>query len=211
MVSIILPFVRVEGAARCMDAISRNSGDVVYEVLAEEDKHHIGCNPMVNRLVDKSKFDIVCFVHDDSIPQKNFLENAYRSMRAFPGGYGCVGFNDMVHDIDAPCTHWMIHKKMLKYFPDGVFYSEDYIHTRVDLELKEVCKSVGRYKWDKYARIKHMTPFYYKIDLDASYKRCYSAESIRKDRATFIKRREAQNAKWADPKIARVRKRRDVK
>ena len=210
MISVILPFTRIEGAARCLDAVSRNSGDVIYEVLAEEDKHRIGCNPMVNRLVDKSKFDIVCFVHDDSVPQKDFLFKAHRTMLEFPGQYGCVGFNDMIHDVDAPCTHWMIHKKMLRYFPDGVFYSEDYIHTRVDLELKEVCKAVGRYKWDKYARIKHLSPFYYKIGLDDLHKDRYSPDSLRHDRDTYKKRRAAQKANWSECRVAKKEKCRDV-
>jgi len=199
VISIILPFTRIEGAARCLDAVSKNAGDVIYEVVAEEDKDGIGCPAMVNRLVDKSKFDIVCFVHDDSVPQKGFLFNAFQTMGGFRDGYGCVGFNDLVHDESGPCTHWMIHKKMIKYFPDKVFQSEDYIHTRSDLELKEVCRAVGRYKWDKTAKIKHMTPFYYPISMDATYNRCYSADAVRHDRAMFKKRREEQNANWEIP------------
>lgn len=199
MISIILPFTREEGAARCVHAISKNSGDVVYEVIAEEDENRIGCNPMVNRLVDKSNFDIVCFVHDDSIPQKDFLFNALQTMTEFVDGYGCVGFNDLVHNQDGPCTHWMIHKRMLKYFSDGVFYSEDYIHTKVDLELKEVCKAVGRYRWNKDAKIKHITPFHFAIGLDELSKACYSPETLKHDNETYKRRRTEQKATWADP------------
>ena len=200
MISVILPFTRVEGAARCMDAISKNAGRVAYEVLAEEDNARIGTNPMVNRLVDKSRFDIICFVHDDSVPQKDFLFNALQTMKKFADGYGCVGFNDFVHGEDGPCTHWMIHKKMLKYFPDGVFYSEDYIHTKVDLELKEVCKAVGKYKWDKDAKIKHITPFHFAIHLDEISKKCYSPETLKHDNETYKRRRKEQKANWAGSK-----------
>jgi hypothetical protein len=209
MISVILPFTRVEGAAKCMDAISRNSSNVIYEVVAEQDEDGIGCNPMVNKLVSKSRFDIVCFVHDDSVPQKDFLFNALQTMTEFPDGYGCVGFNDLVHGEDGPCTHWMIHKKMIKYFPDKVFYSEDYIHTKVDLELKEVCRAVGRYKWNKNAKIKHVTPFHFAVELDELSRACYSLEAVRHDNATYKRRRKEQGANWADPNLKKLKKQRD--
>jgi hypothetical protein len=116
----------------------RNCGKIPFEVVAEEDVSRIGTNPMVNKLVKKSKYDLVCFLHDDSVPQGGFLDEAVRVMNTFPAGVGIVGFNDGIQDEDGPCTHWLAHKKMLKFFPDVVFYSEDYIHTRVDVELKEV-------------------------------------------------------------------------
>ena len=203
MISVILPFTRIEGAARCLDAVSRNSGNVTYEVVAEEDKERIGCNPMVNRLIERAKFNLICFVHDDSVPQKDFLYIAYKTMGRFRDGYGCVGFNDLIHDEDGPCTHWLIHKKMLKYFPDGVFYSEDYIHTRCDLELKEVCKAAGRYRWESRAKIKHITPFHYPIGLDELNLRCYNTESLKHDRDTYLRRRKEQGANWDIPKKRR--------
>jgi hypothetical protein len=209
MITVILPFTRPIGAAKCMDAIYRNSGDVVYELLAEEDKKRIGTNPMVNNLVRKSKFDIICFMHDDSVPRKDFLVNAYNTMGEFADGYGCVGFNDLIHDEDGPSTHWLIHKKMLRYFPDGVFYSEDYIHTRCDLELKEVCKAVGRYQWDENAKVKHVTPFYYALQLDELSKTCYSPEALKHDKKTYLRRRAEQGANWSTKQLKGQKKQRD--
>lgn len=197
MVSIILPWVRQNGFKRCLTAVVKHHGKIPVEIVQEEDVERIGCNPMVNYLVGLSKYEIVCFLHDDSEPQPGFLENAVAHMRNFKDGWGCVGFNDMVHDKTGPCTHWMIHKKMLKYFPDGVFYSEDYVHTRVDLELKEVSKAAGRYKWAENAKIKHLNPINYKnIKRDATALRCYDHEALAQDRKTYIRRRVEQGSVW---------------
>lgn len=204
MVSIILPWVRKDGYHRCLSAIFDSVGNgTAFEVVSEKDVG-IGCNPMVNKLVRKAKFDIVCFMHDDSEPQPGFLEAALKVMKSFPEGVGCVGFNDLMYDDSGPCTHWMIHKKMLKYFPDGVFYSEEYIHTRVDLELKEVCKAVGRYKWAKNAKVIHRNPIWdKKIYRDATARRCYDHKNLAKDRKTYIRRRNEQGGQWAEARNPR--------
>jgi hypothetical protein len=195
MISIILPYIRDEGKQRCVDAIFEHPIKVGYEILSEKDVHRIGCNPMVNRLVRRSLFDVVCFLHDDSVPLRGFLDEAYRLMCKFDGGWGCVGFNDLFHDKDGPPTHWMIHKRMLRYFPDGVFYSEDYIHTRVDQELKDVCEDAGRYVWAKDAKIRHMNPIYVPGGRDRTHKRCYSDDSVKHDTLVYEKRKSLRRGR----------------
>jgi len=198
MISIILPWVREDGYSRCVSAVfdSVETG-TTFEIVAEKDVDLIGCNPMVNRLVEKAKYDIICFLHDDSEPQRRFLENAIEVMEDFPDGWGCVGFNDLIHNSDGPCTHWMIHKKMLRYFPDGVFYSEDYVHTRVDLELKQVCKAAERYRWAEKAKIRHLNPIHNRdVKRDEVALRCYSRENLRHDAEVYERRRREQGRKW---------------
>jgi hypothetical protein len=202
MVSIIIPWVRKAGFNRCVSAIfDAVKNGTTFEIVSEQDVGGIGCNPMVNKLIERAKYPIVCFLHDDSSPLPGFLESALKAMKEFPGGVGCVGFNDLVHGSDGPCTHWMIHKGMLEHFPDGVFYSEDYIHTRVDLELKEVCKAVGRYKWVEDAKIKHLNPIYCKkISRDSVALRCYDRKALKHDKETYIRRRKEQGEVWGEPK-----------
>jgi len=77
VVSIILPWVRSNGYRRCVSAVLRSVElGTKFEIIAEEDVDRIGCNPMVNKLVEKTKYPIVCFLHDDSVPQIGLLENA---------------------------------------------------------------------------------------------------------------------------------------
>jgi hypothetical protein len=174
----------------------RNCGKIPFEVVAEEDVSRIGTNPMVNKLVKKSKYDLVCFLHDDSVPQGGFLDEAVRVMNTFPAGWGIVGFNDGIQDEDGPCTHWLAHKKMLKFFPDVVFYSEDYIHTRVDVELKEVAKAINRYKWAENARVDHLSPIHVKgIRRDRTLNRCYDKRAIKRDEETYQRRKRERVGK----------------
>ena len=118
-------------------------------------------------------------------------------MEKFDGGWGCVCFNDMIHKEDGPCTHWMIHKNMLRYFPDGVFYSEQYIHTRVDFELKQVCIAAKRYRWAENAKVKHLNPIYIaSIKRDDFSKKCYDSYALAHDFKTYSRRRREQGNVW---------------
>ena len=197
MISIILPWVRKDGYNRCVSAVfDAVEKGTAFEIVAEQDVELAGCNPMVNRLVARSKYPVVCFLHDDSEPLKGFLENALAVMKTFDGGWGCVGFNDLVHGEDGPCTHWMIHKKMLRFFPDGVFYSEDYVHSRVDQELKDISAENNRYKWAENAKIIHHS----RVNKGAKHMdflsfRCYGKVNTEHDRKIYEKRKAERNSR----------------
>jgi len=189
VVSIIIPYVRWDGYERCLNAIFKNAGDVEFEVVSEEDVDRIGCPKMVNFLVRKSKYDLVCFMHDDSVPKPGFLEQALKVMQTFDRGWGCVGLNDKVYGPEGPCTHWLIHKKMLQYFPDG-FACEDYRHTRWDRELQDVCTKHGRYKWAEYAVVGHRNPYVCPgAHFDETFLYGYNADNLKHDAEVYEKRR----------------------
>jgi hypothetical protein len=203
MVSIIIPWVRVDGFNRCIDALfesfyrgTKFLYSQRFEVVAEKDFDLIGCNPMVNKLVKRSKYPIVCFLHDDSEPQKGFLEAALAEMAKFDGGWGGIGLNDLQHGPDGPPTHWMIHKNMLRYFPDGVFYSEEYIHTRVDRELKDICVENGRWRWAEDAKVVHHSRVNKgRKHFDDLVLRCYGKKNIEHDRMVYERRKGERDAR----------------
>jgi len=140
MISIIIPVIRPEKAARCIEAISKEykftcSSSVEYsfdfiaeqchfEIIAEEDKDHVGCPAMVKKLVDKARGDTIMFLGDDTIPQPGFLRSAIIAMDKLPDGWGVVGLNTQ---DDRPGVgfndhaHWMASKKMLKHIPEANF------------------------------------------------------------------------------------------
>jgi hypothetical protein len=193
LVSIIIPYTRFDGLNVCLEHVYKNCWGVKFEVVTEYDFNLMGCNPMVNILVERSKYDLVCFLHDDSEPQAGFLDKSVSEMAKFDGGYGCVGFNDLINGENGPCTHWLIHKKMIDHFKDGVFYSEQYVHTKVDMELKETCESAGRYTWAENAIILHRNPIHFKVKRDDLHRSCYNKENIDHDKKVYESRKCESN------------------
>ena len=94
-VSIIIPVIRPEKAARCISMIRENAGDGInYEIVSSVDEDRMGAPKMVKELVAQTKYDLVCFLGDDTLPQKDFLKNAVLEMNQFEGRWGLVGLND---------------------------------------------------------------------------------------------------------------------
>lgn len=148
LISIIIPVIRPDKAARCCNAIIENSGipRSQYEIVTEEDKDRIGAPRMVKKLTDESTGDLVCFLGDDTIPQKDFLKNALEAMATLPDGWGLVGFDDNIRlrgQIKA-AAHWLGNKKLLPLL-DGCFFHTGYKHCWCDNELTIRAAELGRY------------------------------------------------------------------
>ena len=154
-VSIIIPVTRQDSADRCIDAIVKNSGVSVcdYEIQSAFDVDGIGCPEMVKILVEQSNYDLIMFLGDDCIPEKDFLKHAIEAMESLPDGWGVVGLNtqDINRPGGNPLAHWMAHKKMLDYIPGGSFFSTDYAHCWGDNELKDIADELGRWVWGEKA------------------------------------------------------------
>ena len=127
-VSIIIPIIRPESAARCKKAIRENAGISVkqYEIIDSVDTSGVGCPRMVKVLTRIANHDLVMFLGDDTVPQKDFLKNALIAMDTLPDGWGVVGLNTEDPRGSNPMAHWMAHKKMLKHIEGGDFFSTDY-------------------------------------------------------------------------------------
>ena len=84
-VSIIIPVIRPEKAKRCIDMINANAGipRTDYEILSKVDVDRIGCPNMVKMLTEKARANLVCFLGDDSLPEKKETHpnNLYFSCR----------------------------------------------------------------------------------------------------------------------------------
>ena len=187
MISVVIPVVRPEKAARTVSMLYENAGIIDYEVLTEVDDKRIGCPKMVKKLVSESEGSMVCFLGDDSLPQPGFLKHALEAMRALPDGWGLVGFNDNTGRI-LP-THWLAHKNLLPLL-DFEFFHTGYTHCCCDVELLERCRSIGRYIYAKKAVVLHDHPIL-KGDpiIDLDYKRVYSPEVFGMDKLLLAKRR----------------------
>ena len=188
-VSVIIPFVRPDGAKRCMEAVKANAGISAddYEILAEGDEDRIGCPKMVKKLVEQSRHECVLFLGDDTYPYADFIKNALDAMATLPDGWGMVGLNDLVHDGNILATHWLAHKNLLPLL-DGEFFHTGYLHCFCDQELIFRCKALGRYTWCKDAMLYHDHPMLTGQGNDADYKRVYSPELYRHDEELFKSR-----------------------
>jgi GT2 family glycosyltransferase len=192
LVSIIIPVIRPNKAARCIEAIEKNSGvdRGTYEIVTEEDTERIGAPMMVKKLTNLSNGQMVCFLGDDTIPQRGFLKNAIKAMDTLPDGWGLVGFDDNIRlrGQHKAAAHWLGHKKLLPLL-DGEFFNTGYKHCWCDNELTVRASELGRYVFCEEAYVYHDHPI---VDLksdDRDYRRVYSQDWLMHDVTLFRKRR----------------------
>ena len=177
-VSIIIPVVREDIVHKCVDAIVENVGipESQYELLIAYDRNLIGCPKMIDKLVQKSKHDLVCFLGDDTIPEKDFLKIALEKMEELPGGWGLVGLNTEGGNDHA---HWLADKQLLKHTEDGCFFALEYEHCFCDDELKDIAVELDRWVFAEDAKVKHAHPIFKTAEPDEFHKRAYGNTASR--------------------------------
>ena len=190
--SIIIPVIRPEKAERCKNVIIENAGipAIQYEIVAEEDIARIGAPRMVKKLTDSCQGKLVCFLGDDTIPQKDFLKNALEAMATLPDGWGLVGFDDNIRlegTIKAP-AHWLADKRLLPLL-EGEFFHTGYRHCYCDNELSIRCAEMGRYIFCEKAFVYHDHVLVDQRNDDPDYQRVYSLDWLAHDTLLFRKRR----------------------
>jgi len=158
-VSIIIPVIRPKNIPKLVNAILQNAGvkESEYEIITKTDTKRIGAPKMVKRLVEKAKYDLIMFIGDDVIPQRNFLKNALKAMKQFTDLDGLIGLNDTNRRADEAPTHWLASKKLLPAL-DGEFFHTGYIHQYCDNELALRCMAINKYLFAPDAIIEHNHP-----------------------------------------------------
>jgi len=189
-VSIIIPVIRPASARRCMEAIQKHAGvdKDQYEIVDSVDVDGIGCPAMVKNLTQKTKYDLVMFLGDDTVPQENFLKNALREMRDLPDGWGVVGLNSGENTL----AHWLAHKNILEHIEGGNFFSTDYAHCWGDNELRDIAEDLGRWAYAEDSVIEHKHPVFDTADWDDGYRKAYSVENKLHDEKTYYRRKRAR-------------------
>ena len=207
-ISIILPIVREDKAERCIEAIRENAGIPIdqYEIVQEVDHDRVGCPEMVKRLVEKTKHDLVMFLGDDTIPQKDFLKEALKVMETLPDGWGLAALEDGIQDPNRIATHWLASKRLLPLIGGEVF-STEYKHNFCDQELTIKCKDLGRYAPAYNSAIEHKHFLTDRSLFDKDYRDASGNNAMMIDRATFDRRISAYRKSrdvWFLKKIPRV-------
>jgi hypothetical protein len=186
-VSICIPTMgRPEKLHRLILAIKEHAGYDNYEIIVKADSpipNNQGAPKTLKRAVDESTGELVMFLGNDCVPEKNFLQEAVWAMaRSFPDMDGLVGLNDGYWEVGEIATHWIASKKLLPML-DGEFFHTGYHHTGCDNELTERCKKVGKYVWSKKAKVFHDHPIVtgFKEPLDEGYKFAYDTKNREED------------------------------
>lgn len=190
-VSVIIPVIRREKFKRCLAAVEAGTYRS-FEIVFDFDDARIGAPKMVNRLVARSHFDLVCFVGDDTIPAPDMIQCAVDAMGRFPDGWGLVGINDNIrraHQVNKS-AHFLLHKRLLSHV-GGVMFHEGYKHCYCDNELIDRAVEIGRYVLCKESRLFHDHPAGDKRADDPDYQRVYGAQSYIHDLQLYRRRRRA--------------------
>ena len=207
-VSIIIPVIRPASARRCEEAIYENAGVPAsqFEIVTAVDTEGIGCPEMVKMLTQKTKYDLVMFLGDDTVPQENFLKNALMEMHDLPDGWGVVGLNSGGKESDKTkryfYSHWLAHKNILEHIEGGNFFSTDYVHCWGDVELSDIAKDLDRWTYAKDSIITHYHPIFDTAEWDDGYTKAYSPENRIYDEREYYKRKRARMEKKYGTRLA---------
>lgn len=191
-VSIIIPIIRPESAKRCVEAIHKNAGvdKGQYEIVQGIDHDGAGCPEMVKQLTEKAKYSLICFLGDDTVPQKGFLKAAIEEMEKLPDGWGVVGLNTEGPEGANIIAHWLAHKNMLEHIPGEAFFPTEYKHCWCDNELKDIAEELGRWSVAEDSKIKHNHPINQSAEWDEGYEKAYNKDTWNYDYKTYLKRKK---------------------
>lgn len=156
--SIVIPIVRPEGANICMQACVKNAGIPMdeYEFICAEDVDRDGCPKMVKYLTENTNSDIVIFLGDDTIPEKDWLKEGLKVMDSFEDGWGLVKIND--HQNTPWAQHFMIHKRLIDKLTNKEIFSTQFWHSACDEWLYIQANRFNRFKYAEKSCIIHDHP-----------------------------------------------------
>lgn len=198
-ISICIPVVRVEQSLECIEAIHENSGlpKEQYEIVTAIDYEKIGCPRMLKKLVGRSKHDLICFLGDDTRPQKDFLKIALDYMGKLPDGWGVVGLNSGGNDH----AHWLADRRILEHIPGGCFFSIEFEHCFGDDELKDIAMELDRWVYAEDAIIDHKHPIFGTAPVDEHYQAAYNGGRFERDKRTYRLRKIDRHMATTGPMV----------
>ncbi|MEI6423468.1 MAG: glycosyltransferase [Lentisphaerota bacterium] len=191
-VSIVIPTLgREDKLKNLLELITKNVNYTNYEVIVEPDSfdNRQGCPKTLKKGITNSTGELVMFLGNDCEPQYNFLLSAVITLlRKWKDRIGLVGLNDGFWKNGEIATHWLASKQLLPLI-GGEFFHTGYNHVGCDSELTARCKKLGRYAWDKYAQIKHVTYAQSQVaEEDDVAKLAWNAKSVAADRKLLEER-----------------------
>jgi len=186
-VSVVIPVVRVEESLKCIEAVINNAGipREDFEIVTAIDYERIGCPKMLQGLVARAKYDLICFLGDDTIPQKDFLKIALDEMIWIRDGWGVVGLNSGGN----PYAHFLADKRIMEHIPGGELYSTEYEHCFGDAEIFDIANDIGRWIYAEMSIVEHKHPIFGTAPYDKHYLGAYEGGKFERDQVTYRRRK----------------------
>lgn len=167
-VSIVIPTLgREDSLNKLLEAIKSNANYENYEIIVEKDsfENRQGVCKTFNNGVKKSTGELIMFLGNDCLPQKNFLVHAVRQMsKSFENLDGMIALKTIFKAEDGykefigeNSSHFLISKKLLPYF-NNEFFNPIYNHYFSDNELAERCIAINKFAISNYSIIMHNNP-----------------------------------------------------
>ena len=148
-----------------------------------------------NQALALSTGDMLFPCGDDQWPHMGWLDRALAVHRNKLGGYGCVGFNDLMHAPTGPAhepvtmTTLIFDRRFCKEVFGGVVAIPCYKYLCVDCELNDRARAVGKLAWCEDAIVEHLHPANGKRQRDALDDE--HAQWAEQDRALYEARKAA--------------------
>lgn len=196
-VSVLIPSIRPEALARCIEHIKKNAGldPDEYEILV--DTETVGSGHAFNALVARSQAPVICALGDDTLPQEGFLSKGLAHMTELPDGWGIVALPDGTGRKSLP-VHFLADKRMIPLL-GGELLHTGYKHCFADQELGYRAILMRKYAYAEDVLVIHDNPVLTGKPLDDSYKKFYSPEWMNHDHDLYQKRK-ASNWTYTNPK-----------
>jgi len=108
-VSVIIPTINRNSLSIVLEALNKQTRKP-DEIIVMEDIHHLGTSVMRNEGIEKSKGDLVAFLDDDNVPEKDWLEIFVKEIDR----YNAHGVSSNYSEDDAFLDEIRVRRK----FPD---------------------------------------------------------------------------------------------
>ncbi len=208
LISVIIP-TRNRGAelAACLETIKKSTVYPNYEIIIvfdgdEENYHKFNGDyrkillknrqeviRAVNEGLKVARGNIVVNAEDNSVAGKGWLSFAYQKF-CDTGKQAIVVLNDTIQR-GFVATHFLTSKDVLKELNNGQFYSTEYTHFFGDTDLAMRYKGTPRYRYAKYAILKHLHPTAKTAKIDETYEKSFK-ESFKRDQEVFEKKHNCE-------------------
>lgn len=189
-VAPLLASIRETHPARVLFIVDPDDSEELAAIDAESAEHMLypGTYPQkINAGIRHTSENLIFLGADDLRFRQGWFSAALNKLDP----HGIVGVNDLIPRDREHTTHFLVTREYTRRGTiDGKpgVLSEAYRHERCDDELIATAKHRELYAYAEDSHVEHLHPLNGGAEMDATYAK--GLESSRKDRRTYLKRRE---------------------
>lgn len=123
-----------------------------------QNRKRLGPSHSWNRGLSISTGDIIVPASDDIIFEPHWLTKALQAHQDNLGGYGVVGINSRIHDVNILSGMYLFDRKFCKDHLGGVISPPHYRHMFTDKEIDAKTKAIGKFYGCAESVVTHVHP-----------------------------------------------------